>query len=65
MILTPKERYTVVTALVEAAAREKQSHGGYLGDRLPGESMRLPPGQMEDLARRIEQEGEPNGDLVG
>lgn len=64
MQLTPKERQTIIWILVEEAARQRQMHGGTFVDRLKGESLMLKPIEMEALARRIEVEGEPNGDLI-
>lgn len=64
MKLTPKERFTVIACLVGEAGRQRQLHGGTFVDRLKGESLMMKPVEMEQLARRIEIEGEPNGDLV-
>lgn len=65
MRLSPKERFTVIVALVEMAARQRQQHGGTLLDRLSvGESLMLSPAEQERLAHQFEVEGEPNGDLV-
>lgn len=63
MNLTPKERFSVVCALVKEAAAQRQMHGDFV-DRQKGESFMLKPIEMEALADRIEQEGEPNGDLI-
>lgn len=65
MNLTPKERFTVIAALVEMSERQRQMHGGTFLDRFKvGESFMLSPAEQEELAGRIEDEGEPNGDLV-
>lgn len=65
MNLTPKERFTVIAALVEMSARQRQTHGGDFLDRFKiGESFMLSPAEQEQLAGRIEDEGAPNGDLI-
>jgi hypothetical protein len=63
MNLTPRERFAVVVTLVEEAARQRQHHGP-LVDRLTGEGLMLKPIELEQLAQRIEQETDPNGDLI-
>lgn len=65
MKLTPKERFTVVAALVEMAARQRQHHGGTFLDRFKiGDSLMLTPAEQEMLAQRFEDDSNPNGDLV-
>lgn len=65
MRLSSKERFTVIAALVEMAARQRQTHGGAFLDRFKvGESLMLTPAEQETLAQRLEDEGEPNGDLI-
>jgi hypothetical protein len=63
--LTPKERHEVVCALVREAAHQRQMTGGdRLFEKLPGVPLGFTPAQLEELASRIERDGDPNMDLV-